>query len=62
MKLQINIYLYYSDYRGPVYDEAFRRSVEDPEAFWAEAAEESIVWTKKWDKVLDDSNPPMIKW
>ena len=61
MKLQINIY-FYSDYRGPVYDQVFRRSVEDPESFWAEAAEENIVWTKKWDKVLDDSNPPMIKW
>ncbi|XP_076471572.1 acyl-CoA synthetase short-chain family member 3, mitochondrial-like isoform X2 [Babylonia areolata] len=43
------------------YDDVFRQSVERPEDFWAEAAEQ-IVWTKKWDKVLDDSNPPFSKW
>ncbi len=50
-----------ADYRSPAYDTAFRRSVETPEEFWAEVAE-NTVWTKKWDKVLDDSDPPMIKW
>ncbi len=43
------------------YDEVHRRSLEDPEAFWAEAAEE-IDWTRRWDKVLDDSNPPFYRW
>ncbi|GAB4256679.1 propionyl-CoA synthetase [Deferrisoma sp.] len=43
------------------YDEIYRRSLEDPEGFWGEAAEQ-IAWTKRWDKVLDDSNPPFYRW
>ena len=43
------------------YDEVFRESIERPEDFWAEAAEQ-VVWHKKWDKVLDNSNPPFTKW
>ncbi len=43
------------------YEEAFRRSIEDPESFWSEAAEQ-CQWYKKWDKVLDGSNPPFYKW
>jgi propionyl-CoA synthetase len=33
----------------------------DPEGFWAEAAA-GIDWMMKWDKVLDDSNPPFYRW
>ncbi|MBE0617078.1 MAG: propionyl-CoA synthetase [Proteobacteria bacterium] len=43
------------------YDEVFRRSMQDPEGFWGEAAE-AISWSKRWDKVLDDSNPPFYRW
>jgi propionyl-CoA synthetase len=43
------------------YDEVFQRSIEDPVAFWGEAAE-AIDWYKKWDKVLDDSNKPFYCW
>jgi propionyl-CoA synthetase len=43
------------------YDEAYRRAMTDPEGFWAEAAE-AIHWTKRWDRVLDDSNPPFYRW
>jgi len=43
------------------YDEIFRRSIEDPNGFWGEAAEQ-IHWYKTWDKVLDDSNPPFYRW
>ena len=43
------------------YDEAFRKSLENPDDFWGEHAEK-LVWTKKWDKVLDNSNPPFTKW
>ena len=43
------------------YDEAYRRSIEDPDGFWGEAAED-VAWYKKWDKVLDDSNPPFYRW
>ncbi len=43
------------------YDQVYARSLEDPEGFWAEAAED-IHWTKKWDRVLDSSNPPFYRW
>ena len=43
------------------YAETHRRSIEDPEAFWAEAAE-GIDWEQKWDRVLDDSNAPIYRW
>ncbi len=45
------------------YEEIYRRSVEDPEGFWAEMAEKNITWFKKWDKVLEyDFEKPYIKW
>src|ERR1700752_121426 len=34
------------------YKSEYKKSVDNPEAFWAENAE-SFVWKKKWDKVLD---------
>ncbi len=43
------------------FEKAYAHSMDDPEAFWAEAAE-GITWTKKWDKVLDDSNVPFYRW
>lgn len=43
------------------FDEGFRKSIEDPEGFWGQAAE-AITWHKKWDKVLDASNPPFYRW
>ena len=43
------------------YESIYKQSLEDPEGFWAERASE-LEWSKKWDKVLDDSNPPFYKW
>jgi propionyl-CoA synthetase len=43
------------------YEEAYSRSLIDPEGFWGEVAE-GIIWSKKWDKVLDSSNPPFYRW
>ena len=43
------------------YEEVYKESLENPEAFWGRAAED-IVWDKKWDTVLDFSNPPFCKW
>jgi propionyl-CoA synthetase len=43
------------------YDEHYRRALEDPDGFWAEAAE-LVHWYRRWDKVLDDSNPPFTRW
>jgi acetyl-CoA synthetase len=45
-------------------DEANRlreRARETPDAFWAEQAE-ALHWFKRWDQVLDWSDPPFAKW
>ncbi len=42
-------------------DAVFARAAADPEAFWASVAEE-LHWFRKWDQVLDDSDPPFFKW
>ncbi len=43
------------------YEEIFSRSVNQPDEFWAEAAE-AISWYSKWDRVLDDDSPPFYRW
>ena len=43
------------------YEALYQASLRDPQAFWAERASE-LEWFKKWDTVLDDSNPPFYKW
>ena len=43
------------------YEAAYRSWQENPEKFWAEAAEE-IHWYKKWDQVLDASRAPFYRW
>ena len=40
---------------------AFSRSIQDPEAFWAEAGA-GIHWYKNWDQVLDKSRTPFYRW
>jgi acetyl-CoA synthetase len=35
------------------YDTMYRRSVEDPDNFWAEQADQFLTWSKKWDTVQD---------
>jgi len=47
------------------YQEMYQRSIEDPEGFWAEQAEQFVTWFKPWDKVLDwnyDKKDLYIKW
>src|SRR5690348_8018771 len=44
-----------------VYDEVYRRSLRDPEGFWAAAAE-GIHWERRWDRVFDDSRKPFYRW
>ena len=43
------------------YAETYRRSLERPEEFWAEAAE-AVEWERRWDHVLDASRPPFYRW
>jgi acetyl-CoA synthetase len=42
------------------YRALYRRSVEDPEAFWGEQAQQ-LEWSRKWDRVLE-WNAPHAKW
>ena len=43
------------------YNQETTRALADPEGFWGEQAER-VHWTKRWDRVLDDSNPPFYRW
>jgi len=44
------------------YEEAYKKSIEDPEGFWSEVAR-SFLWKKTWNKVLDwNFTEPNIKW
>ena len=43
------------------FDDVYRRSLEQPEAFWAEAAA-AIDWDEPWKRVLDDSQAPFYRW
>ncbi|MGL4185402.1 MAG: acetate--CoA ligase [Thiotrichaceae bacterium] len=46
------------------YAQMYAQSVNDPESFWAEQAENYLTWFKKWDKVLDWSfnDDAFIRW
>ncbi len=46
---------------GNHFDEVHRRSIEDPRAFWGEAAQ-AVHWFKECDAVLDDSDAPFYRW
>src|SRR3954468_8209307 len=43
------------------YVDLYRRSLEDPEGFWADAAA-AIDWVEPWERVLDDSRAPLYRW
>ena len=44
------------------YQKDYKRSVEEPEAFWAEVAG-NFRWKKKWDKVLEwNFKEPKVEW
>jgi propionyl-CoA synthetase len=42
-------------------DDMYRRSLDDPEQFWAEAAA-GIDWDEPWERVLDGSRAPFYRW
>ena len=44
------------------YQEAYKQSVENPTAFWANIAE-NFTWKRKWDTVLDwNFKEPNVSW
>jgi len=45
------------------YEEMYRRSVDDPDGFWGDAAGEFLTWYKPWEKVSEwDYHTADIKW
>ena len=47
------------------YEEMYKRSIEDPDGFWGDQADEFVSWFKKWDSVMDysfDADDLHIKW
>jgi len=45
------------------YKTLYQRSIEKPETFWAEQAEQFLVWSKHWDTVMDYDYPKgYIRW
>jgi propionyl-CoA synthetase len=46
---------------GDKYQQFYRRSIEDRDAFWTEQAA-LIGWKKPFDQVLEYNNPPFARW
>ena len=45
------------------YREMYKRSIEDPDGFWAEQADAFVTWEKRWDKVSSfDFTSADIRW
>ena len=47
--------------RVPDWEALAERASRDLEGFWADEAGE-LEWTRKWDRVLDDSEKPFYRW
>ena len=46
-----------------LYEAMYARSIEDPDGFWAEQANEFLDWSESWDKVQDwDFKTGLIRW
>ena len=48
-------------YQTSNYNEIYRKSLQDPSGFWGPISEQ-FHWYRKWDKVLDNSNPVFPLW
>src|SRR6266566_1330178 len=47
------------------YQEMYQRSVQDPDGFWAEQAQQFVTWSKPWEKVSAwsfDARNLYIRW
>jgi propionyl-CoA synthetase len=48
-------------FRMGKYQNEFRRSLDDPEGFWGDAAK-ALRWRKPWQRVLDRADPAHPRW
>lgn len=45
------------------YQKMYQQSIDDPEGFWAQQADEFVTWSRRWDKVMDvDFHQAKITW
>ncbi|MCP4993043.1 MAG: AMP-binding protein, partial [Gammaproteobacteria bacterium] len=47
------------------YKQMYQRSIDDPEGFWSDQADEFVTWFKKWDSVRDfsfDAGDLHVRW
>ena len=45
------------------YTKSYKKSVENPEAFWDAIAKANFVWKRPWSRVLEwDFSLPKISW
>ena len=47
------------------YDELYRRSIDEPEAFWGQMARETLDWYRPWDAVEEydfESTRPFVRY
>jgi len=46
-----------------LYQKMYQQSIDDPEGFWAQQADEFVTWSRRWDKVMDvDFHQAKITW
>ncbi|MFZ9604620.1 MAG: acetyl-coenzyme A synthetase N-terminal domain-containing protein, partial [Opitutales bacterium] len=43
------------------YEALYKRSIQDPDGFWADEAKE-LAWFQPWTKVVDESKKPFFRW
>jgi acetyl-CoA synthetase len=43
------------------YQALYKRSIQDPEGFWADEAKE-LAWFQPWTKVVDEARKPFFRW
>ena len=45
------------------YFRVYEKSIQHPETFWEEIAEENFIWRKRWDEILSwDFSKPEVSW
>ena len=45
------------------YEQMYNRSVNEPEVFWSEQANEFVSWSQPWDQVMEEDFPKgYIRW
>ncbi|HSP39748.1 MAG TPA: acetate--CoA ligase [Frankiaceae bacterium] len=52
----------FAQHHAEEYAAFVEEAAADPTGFWADRARDLVDWSKPFEQVLDDSNPPFYKW